>query len=226
MKWYENLLQNINSDFYTNYVNFLKKETGQEKLELFWKELYECSVIWEKKYHINNRKYQLYGAYGFDMFWYVDEFAFSDIKDNEQYLYILFFLSHFDGRTIKEEIQLLKEDNDNCDWTEIYMGNDIWEEPVPSVVLISENQFFEETLECIGRSLSRFKIRNEKYINDEYEKEITPQYIGIGEFLSNLKNLKGKKKIIKINEFGNDVSVRYFIESNKIMYSIRIDEFL
>lgn len=53
-----------------------------------------------KKYHINYRTFQLYGVNGFDMFWFIDEFVFVDIKNLTQYLYILFFF-----RILKEKVQ-------------------------------------------------------------------------------------------------------------------------
>lgn len=226
MEWNEKLAQIMNQDFLINYINFLRKETGQEKLKLFWKELYKCSVVWEEKYHINYRTYQLYGVNGFDMFWFIDEFVFCDIKDLTQYLYILFFLSHLEGKSTKEQIKILEDNNVNCDWTDIYMGNDVWDEQKPSTIQINGIQFFNEITEYIEKSLKRFKIRNEKYKNDEYGKRIALQYVELKEYIYYLKELKDKMKIIKINELGNDVSVRYFIENQKKMYSIRVDEFM
>lgn len=226
MEWNEKLTQIINQDFLMNYINFLKKETGEEKLKLFWEKLYKCSVVWEKKYHINYRTYQLYGVKGFDMFWFIDEFVFEDIKDITQYLYQLFFLSHFEGKSTKEQIKFLEDDNINCDWSDIYMGNDVWDEQKPSVTQINEMQFFNEITEYIEKSLKRFKIRNERYKNDEYEKRIALQYLEIKKYFHFLKGVRGEKKFIRINELGNDVTVRYFMENQKKMYTIRIDEFM
>lgn len=48
MEWNKKLTQIMNQDFLINFINFLRKETGQEKLKLFWEELYKCSVVWEK----------------------------------------------------------------------------------------------------------------------------------------------------------------------------------
>lgn len=235
MEWDEKLEQIINQDFLINFISFLKKETGQERLKLFWEELYKCSVVWEKKYHINYRTYHLYGvANVFDMFWFIDEFVFDDIKDLNQYLYILFFLSHFEGKSIKEQIKFWENDNVNCDWREIYIGNDVWDEwwdgqwdgQISCITQISESQFFNEITEYIEESLKRFKIRNEKYKNDDYAKSIAWQYVEIQKYICYLKELEGEKKIIRINEFGHDVTVRYFIENRKKMFTIRVDEFL
>lgn len=109
---------------------------------------------------------------------------------------------------------------------QIYMGNDVWDEQEPSITQIKEIQFFNEITEYIEKSLKRFKIRNEKYKNYAYGKRIILQYVELEEYVCRLKELKGEKKILRINELGNDVSVRYFIENQKKMYTIRVDEFM
>ena len=78
MKWYEKFSQIVNSDFYTNYMDFFKKETGQEELELFWEKLYECSTEWEQKYHLYARRYHLYGVKGDHLDVEIDEFVFDE----------------------------------------------------------------------------------------------------------------------------------------------------
>lgn len=211
MEWYETMSkimsQNINERLFTNYFDFVKQKIGEEKLELLRQNADRFAVKWKQR---NNRyrEYRIYGIIAFDMSWFIEEFSFDDEKDIDKYLYMIFFL------------------------TDLYIIiNDSWDIEEPNDLIVKEidtKLFFDEITKCIEKSFRRFNRRNEKYGNDEYAQEISPQYQELEKYIDLLKSLKGESKVIKITESisADEESVCYFMENQNRIYSIRIEDWV
>ena len=183
-----------------------------------WERLFHSIEIWKTKYLADSRKFTLSGVTGW--YWDFSYVKFIGIKD-EDYIPMISFLCWYMDLD-KEECDSYKNQKflDSLQ-TEILLEAD-------SLTHLTTDCFLEELSDQYQRSCKRFETYVEDYgrANQKVVEELTPQYPRFLNFFQELKNDLQECKIVRINDWGQDENVWYFIEDVDDTHVIRIQDFV
>lgn len=215
------------TDFSSKLLNFLI-ETEQISSECEaekWDVLYQKFNIWREQYMIKSEEINLYGIDGWYMDLYISEFFCPPEmwKKFDIYIYIMTLVSwlkSFDN----DDYKFYRNQNFEETLQSHFNFEDYSEE---RLFTLSKKNLIKELEERYTQSHDRFcYYKTERNNNPVVVKKLEGQYPEFNDYIQYLKKTLKNCISIRINEFGNDENVWYFIKDKNKIYLILIEDFM
>lgn len=226
MDWLNLLEKKLFTDHYGNeLLGFLARQKlasepgNSEKWERFFKK----AEKWKKQYLISSEAIEIYGVNG----WYVD-FTFSQFqnpadteRNMEEYAAILFLTTWFLSMD-NDDLEFYK----NSDFSETVRDQFDYSKEECAHMVIS--QLMEEWKDIYERSYERFQYYKHcsKSSNPEVIAWIETQYPKLLNYMDHFGTGPQDYGVLRLNSFGRDEDIRYFIKDRSATYSIWIREII
>lgn len=223
-------MKNLNmllTDFSTKLLNFLieTEQISSECEEEKWDVLYQKFNIWREQYLIKSEEINLYGVDGWYMDLYISEFLcpLEMWEKFDIYIYIMTLVSWMESFD-DDDYRFYRNQNFAETLHSEFNFEDYSEE---RLFTLTKKNLIKELEERYTESYDRFcYYKTERNNNPVVVKKLEEQYPRFTEYIQYLKKTLKNCISIRINEFGNDEKVWYFIKDKNKIYSILIGDFM
>lgn len=223
MDWLEEVEKIFVDDLSKKISTFLldKEQISGSDLEK-WEALFQKIAAWKEQYLIKSEKITLYGVDGWYMDSVIEEFRYAgDSGQNlEEYLYRLVLIDwtiDFDSG----DFGFYKNMDFGMDFDVDFHLN------MEQCVTLKKEELIEELREQYQKSSRRFLFyEKDKGRNPKVVEKLKPQYpIYLG-YIHWFEHNLGDCDVVRVNEFGDDITVWYFIRDKAKIYLISVRDFL
>lgn len=223
MDWIEEVEKIFVDEFGKKISNFLldKEQISGSDLEK-WEALFQKIAAWKDQYLVKSEEITLYGVDGWYMDSVIEEFSYAgDSGQNlEEYLYRLMLIDW----TIDFEsgdFGFYKNMDFDVDFdVDFHLSRE-------QCVRLKKEELIEELREQYQKSSRRFLLyQKDKGRNLKVVEKLKPQYPIYLRYIQWFQRNLGDCDVVRVNEFGHDITVWYFIKDKAKIYLISVRDFL